>query len=175
MRHFIINKNTIDRSGNLFPRSGMAIIVVLVFATALLVLGSSYIKTLSSTTPVNPILLERMQADFFAQGIAQIALLKFRKFPADFYHAFLYDRAGQGSAQLKAFCGASDTPLQDYKPGGTSIADPVPVTVYSTQYLMSSFKGYNRDTLAIMVNVKVKNVQREYNFTVDASRTRIIP
>jgi len=161
------------------PRSryGMAIVIVLVFTLALLVLGSAYLKTFSTTKPVNPKMLERMQADFFAQGISQIAILKFKRFPADFYHAYIHQQAGLTNitpTPFARFLGGADTPLQDYRPGGTSIGDPVPLATYSTSYNMISYKGYNRDALEINISVRVKDVQQNYVFTVDASRTRLL-
>lgn len=158
-------------------RTGMAIVIVLVFAFTLLVLGSAYLKTFTMSKPVNPKMLERLQADCFAQGISQIAMLKFKRFPADFYHAYIHQRAGltnYNPTPMTHFHGAADTPLQDYRPGGTSIADPVPVATYSTRYNMISYKGYSRDALEINISVTVGDIQQNYLFTVDASRTRIL-
>jgi hypothetical protein len=155
-------------------RDGMAIVIVLVFALALLVLGSAYLRSLSQSQPVNPMLLERLQADFFAQGVAQIALFKFKRYPADFYHAFLFDRAGLGNGPLQDFHGGANTPLQDYRPGGTPIGFPVPIATYSTNFLMTSYRGYNRDALLVNVTVRLNQMTQSYQFTVDASRTRIL-
>jgi len=155
----------------------MAIVIVLVFSFALLVLGSAYLKTFSTTKPVNPKMLDRMQADFFAQGIAQIAILKFKRFPADFYHAYIHQQAGLTNiipTPFARFQGAANTPLQDYRPGGTSIGDPVPIATYSTRFNMISYKGYNRDALEITISVRIKDIQQNYVFTVDASRTRLL-
>ena len=155
----------------------MAIVIVLVFSLTLLVLGSAYIKTFTTTNPVNPKMLERLQADFFAQGIAQIAMLKFKRFPADFYHAYIHAQAGLTNitpTPLARFHGGNNTPLQDYRPGGVSIGAPVPVATYSTIYNMISYKGYNRDALEVRVSVTVGTVQQNYVMTVDASRTRLL-
>ncbi|HEY9071086.1 MAG TPA: hypothetical protein VIV61_12580 [Candidatus Ozemobacteraceae bacterium] len=166
--------NPIRRPG---ANAGMAIVIVLVFAFTLLVLGSAYLKTFSTTKPVNPKMLERLQADCFAQGIAQIAMLKFKRFPADFYHAYIHRRAGLTNIMptpLERFQGAANTPLQDFRPGGVSVGDPVPVATYSTWYNMISYHGYNRDALEINVSVRVGAIQQNYVFTVDASRTRLL-
>lgn len=155
----------------------MAIVIVLVFSLTLLVLGSAYIKTFTTTKPVNPKMLERLQADFFAQGIAQIAMLKFKRLPADFYHAYIHAQAGLTNitpTPLARFHGGNNTPLQDYRPGGVSIGAPVPVATYSTIYNMISYKGYNRDALEVRVSVTVGTVQQNYVMTVDASRTRLL-
>lgn len=141
-------------------RRGMALVVVLVLSLALLVLGGAYMKTVSQTTVVNPLQLKKLQADFLAQGISEIALLKFKKFPADFYHAYVANLCGppastapyivfreQGSGPT------ANTPLRNLQYNGKSIGDPIKVLDYTVDYRMISYKGYDKDGLQINVSV----------------------
>lgn len=160
-------------------RSGMALVVVLVFAMALLILGGTYLQTISQKAPVNPILLEKLQADFFAQGVSQIALLKFKRFPADFYHAYIRHCQGLDSTPFNQFVGSSSSPLQSLEsPTGTPLGAPTSVTGYSTTYSMVSFKGYDNDGLLITVLVTCGSpipVTHEYSFKYSINRFQIIP
>ena len=69
-------------------RRGVAIILVLTFSTVLLVMGGWYIKMNTANRPVNLKVFEHAQADFLAQGLVQLAAMKFKKRPAEFYYAY---------------------------------------------------------------------------------------
>ncbi|MBF0544233.1 MAG: hypothetical protein HQM08_07365 [Candidatus Riflebacteria bacterium] len=68
-------------------KSGMALVVVLGFATALLIFCSSYIDQARKKTIFNPKLLTTIQANFLGQGIAEVAALKVKKLPGPLYYA----------------------------------------------------------------------------------------
>jgi len=74
----------VDRS----RRHGMAIPVVLIFSIALMTIAGVYIRRIGQTKPVNDRLLERLQADFWGQGILQMAILKFKQLPSEFRYAY---------------------------------------------------------------------------------------
>lgn len=158
-------------------KRGMALVIVLAFALAMLTLGTAYMRTFSEARPVNAMIMERLQADYFAQGIQRIALLKYKRFVADFYHAYIYRQAGLTGFvpdPYSCFLGGDNTPLQNFQFGGATIGAPVSVATYSSYYLMTSYKGYNRDGLVIHVTVQVKDFVQNYDFTIDASRTRLL-
>ncbi len=141
-------------------RQGMALVIVLVLTLALLVLGGAYLKTVSQSTVVNPLQLKKLQADFLAQGIAEIALLKYKKFPSDFYHAYVAYLAGPpaNTAPYTVFreqgAGPSaNTPLRNLQYNGKSIGHPVKVLDYTVDYRLVSYKGYDKDGLQINVAV----------------------
>ena len=165
----------------LFSRSGMAIAVVLIFSTVLLMLGGAYIKTISNVQKVNPKLLEQVQADFFGQGISKIALLKFKKYPADFYHAFIFSINNPPVTNVSA--PGTPTPFESFKgaPGSVlqndlSITSPasIPIAFYYTDFKMVTHKAYNKDGLEIIATVSINGIDRGYKTTVEASRTRIL-
>ena len=157
-------------------KSGMALVIVLAISMSLLILGTAYIGTFTQSRKTNTRVLEQLQADFFAQGVAKIAMLKFKKFPADFYHAYKYDVAKKkGTAGLPAlavdplasFHGAVGTVLQK----DANLPAPLKVDSYSTMYRLTTSKDYDRDVIEIEVNVHIGEYVQTYVSTVDASRT----
>lgn len=178
-----------DRRG-IRSRQGMALIIVLVFSLALLVLGTSYMNTISKTTVVNPIQLRRLQADFLAQGIAEIALLKFKKFPADFYHSYVAHITGAPAETepYVVFCEQgtgpdANTPLRNLQYDGQSLGAPVNLLDYTTDYRMLSYKGYDNDGLQITVAVVLDGGTSDAanrltyvsSFTFDITRRLLAP
>ncbi|MBF0544398.1 MAG: hypothetical protein HQM08_08190 [Candidatus Riflebacteria bacterium] len=171
-----------------FTKHGMALVVVLTFSMVILILGTSYIQSFSNYKKNNPIHLERIQADFFAQGISKIALLKFKKFPADFYHAYLYDVASKKDPKnvppkpaptpLQVFHQESLNPVLQ---NNATLSSGIPISMYSTTYELTNTKAYNSDGLLITVTVKMNptneipnGFQQSYQTLVEASRTRIL-
>ena len=78
MEKFVFNSN----------RRAMAILVVICLSTVILVLGTVYMKTYTDSAPVSKLQLDRVQADFFAKGIQNIALLKIKKYPDFFIRSY---------------------------------------------------------------------------------------
>ncbi|NCB47859.1 hypothetical protein EOM81_12710, partial [bacterium] len=70
-------------------RHGMALVIVLTLATAIMVLGVSYLKTIRNQSGRNTIELGAIQADLLAEGITQIAMLKFKEIPGPLYYAYI--------------------------------------------------------------------------------------
>lgn len=155
----------------------MAIVVVLIFATVLLMLGASYLNTLSNVRKTNIHVLRQHQANFLALGLQRIALLKFKKFPADFYHAYFHQVAkNQGVkglsplSPLPTFHEANNSILQNFP----KIADPIGVSSYSIGYRMISHKAYSTDGLEIYTSLRLKDdIERNYKMTLLASRTLV--
>jgi len=177
-------KRTFDYKPKDKARRGIAMMLVLIFSMILLTMGGVYIKTISNVKKTNPKLLEQVQSDFFGQGIARIAVLKFKKYPADFYHAFLRKVAkDKGTPPLPtlspatpepidSFLGAAGTVLQNQ----SGIVSPASMTLdsYSTEYRLITHKAYNKDGLEVSVNMQVNGLTRTYKTTFEASRSRIL-
>lgn len=89
---------------------GMALIIVLVLSMFLLIVAISYIRDNSQNRPINERHFERAQADFLGQGIVQLAAMKFKKRPAEFYYAYRAMRAGLGDAAMRSYLN-NDTTL----------------------------------------------------------------
>ncbi|MFZ2960276.1 MAG: hypothetical protein WA705_25620 [Candidatus Ozemobacteraceae bacterium] len=164
---------------------GMALIIVLAISAALLVMGLSYIQTFSQSRPVNPKVLEKLQADFLAGGLQRIALLKFKRFPEDFYHAYFYQVAWDNPAKRPSLTAYTPLPLQEFKDdpvlqfGISTFASPLVIASYSTNYSLLSHKNYASDSLDITVTVRLaerppdKTATHTYSLKIDASRVRV--
>lgn len=66
-------------------KRGSAIALALVFATVLLIMGLAYSQMTSSAKRQTVQIDERIKLEYLAQGLTEIAILKFQLFPADFY------------------------------------------------------------------------------------------
>ena len=162
----------------------MAIVIVLIFTISLLMLGGTYLGSFKQTKMINLKSIDQMQADYVAQGLLKIATLKFKRFPADFYHAYMHEMARLRGATGAPFVSYSPAPLTVFHTQNAAtcilqnqanLCDPVPVTTYSTNFKLVSTKAYTNDALAITVTVQIGNLVSSYQSNLVASRTRIIP
>ncbi len=127
-------------------RKGMAIIIVLTLATAILLMGLSYIKTFQSQSGRNTIELGAIQADLLAEGITQIAMLKFKEVPGPLYYAYIAHVNGETSDPFNTY--HSDGILNG------SIAAPVNAE-FRTAFQLLPSKMYEDMNIRISVQVKV--------------------
>ena len=74
-----MNNKLINKS-----KKGMAIVIVLCLSAIIMILGTVYIKSYKESSPASKLQLDRIQADFFAKGIQNIAILKIKEYP-DFF------------------------------------------------------------------------------------------
>jgi hypothetical protein len=163
-------------------RRGMAIVIVLVFVMSLMVLGSSYIKNLSNVQPGNTRILDQIQAEFLAQGLHRIAILKFKKYPSDFYHAFIWNIEKRKGSRLQTLSPVAPDPIDSFHGPMNSILQnwngiigscSIPLLSYSTTYRMISHKPYSRDGVEVYINLAVGKFSKEYKATFDVTRTRM--
>lgn len=75
-------------------RKGMALVMVLVFATLLALGALAFSKMFQQSRPQNQVIDERVKIDFLAQGYVERALLKYQLFPADYYAAAIAHKKG---------------------------------------------------------------------------------
>lgn len=81
---------------NKSKRSGMALLIVMIFATSLLIFAGAYLSSFSNQSNQNNIELGAIQADLLSEGITQIAMLKIKELPAPLYYAALCKKAPEG-------------------------------------------------------------------------------
>jgi len=161
----------------------MALVIVLGIAAALLVMGSSYLSTFSQSRPVNLKILEKVQADLLATGLQKIALLKFKRFPEDFYHACFYQFAWDDPVKRTTLFPYDPLPLDVFQGdlvlqnGIPDLISPLSVNMYSTTYRLLSHKAYTRDSVEIVINLQMTNTSpvHAYSLKVDASRIPVNP
>ncbi|MDN5280530.1 MAG: hypothetical protein PWR01_4495 [Clostridiales bacterium] len=163
-------------------RKGMAIVIVLSLSMFLLVLGLSYLRSVSQVSRSNPHRLKQVQAEFFARGIQKLAVLKFKALPADFYHAFRYKIEDEKTPRNKDLPVFSPAPMQDFVgaagtvlQGEEDLSDPIPILNYTTEYRVNSSKKFDHDMIDIIVNVAMQDFSQSYRVTYDASRSLVLP
>lgn len=158
-------------------RRGMALVIVLVLCTALLSVGLWFLSGFRHRTAINPALFERIQMDFFAQGILQAAMLKFKKMPSEFYYAFrarsinpaylnLYLCKNNSSEDVPCLSGTMTLPTSSF------IGKAVSVT-YSTDFEMVYNQLYNQDGIVIRVSTQTGGHTRQVSHTINVSRQRL--
>lgn len=162
----------------------MAILIVLIFTVSLLLLGTTYLGTFRQTKAVDLKSIDQVQADYIAQGLLKIATLKFKRFPADFYYAYMHEMARLRGATGAPFTTYNPTPLQLYHTQNaatcilqnqTGLCSPIAVATYSTTYRLISTKAFTNDALEIGVTVQIGSLVSTYRSNLLASRTRLIP
>ncbi|KAF1081793.1 MAG: hypothetical protein GQF41_1433 [Candidatus Rifleibacterium amylolyticum] len=127
---------------------GMALIIVLVLSMFLLIVAISYIRDNSQNRPINERHFERAQADFLGQGIVQLAAMKFKKRPAEFYYAYRAMRAGLGDAAMRSYLN-NDTTLNG------EFNDSVNQRYrFATQMQLITNQLYQTDGIRIVVTVE---------------------
>ncbi|GAB4278173.1 MAG: hypothetical protein Kow0029_21360 [Candidatus Rifleibacteriota bacterium] len=156
-------KQNVARSNG---KRGMALIIVLTLATAILILGVSYINTIRNQAGRNTIELGAVQADLLAEGITQIAMLKFKEIPGSLYYAYIANVKGTTTAPFKTY--ESDAILNG------KMTKPFNAD-YRTSYRLLSSKMYQDMNVKITVVVNVtrpdgRNYQRIIERTVSGER-----
>lgn len=151
-------------------RKGMTIPLVLVLSFALLVLGGAYFNMMRGQKPVNEKVFERSQADFLAQGLVELAALKFKKRPAEFYYAYRARQAGVNSG-----------PFTNYVPwdptlNGTFSDSKGQVYDYATDWELVTNKAFEVDGIRVTVTVTQRSpigaieIVRTLSHTIQANR-----
>ncbi|HAE38426.1 MAG TPA: hypothetical protein DCG57_07280 [Candidatus Riflebacteria bacterium] len=69
-------------------RRGTAVVIALVFAILLLQMGVIYTSILRTSKTQTSRIDERSRVEFLANGLIELALLKFRFLPSDFYASY---------------------------------------------------------------------------------------
>lgn len=129
-------------------KKGMALVLVLILSIFLLVLGSTYIRVNSSNRPINRMHFERLQADFLGQGIVQLAAMKLKKRPAEFYFAYLANKANNTiTAPINSYL-QSDPTLN-----GTFTDKNGKKYDYSTQIELITNNKFTNDGIRITITV----------------------
>ncbi len=127
-------------------KQGMAVVIVLTLATAILILGTAFLKTIRNQGGRNTIELGAIQADLLAEGITQIAMLKFKEIPGPLYYAYVAKVQGQ-----------TDEPLKEYHKDQVLAGEfKTPFSAnFQTTYQLLPSKMYDDMNIKISVVVKV--------------------
>ncbi len=127
---------------------GIALVIVLAMSMFLLVIAIAYIRANAQNRPINERHFERAQADFLGQGIVQLAAMKFKKRPAEFYYAYRAMRAGLGDAAMRSYLNNDNTL------NGEFVDQVNRRYVFSTQMQLITNQLYQTDGIRILVTVE---------------------
>ncbi len=146
-------------------RKGIAVVIVLVLTTMLLALAGSYIQRSRTASPINGKVLERVQADFWGQGIAQLALLKFKQLPSDFYFAYNFSVRDKRLAVPDPWSTFLLSPLQGHR------NTPFPLD-YTTNCRILGQTRYKTDSIEFEVILEGENLRRSVKQTINSTRIK---
>lgn len=145
-------------------RNGSAIAIAIVFSVVLLQLALVYSKQVSNTTASTQQIDERVRLQYLADGIAQIALLKFQKFPSDFYSAWEYKAVNKEQFEsftvnadefkAEAFSNDKDQPSSILSKGGQ-----IKAALLSMNLETTSDQKWEQEILTIRTEAKYNNIR----------------
>ncbi len=162
-------------------KNGMAIVIVLCIASVVLVLGTVYVKHYSQTAPEAKLQYDRIQADFFAKGIQNIALFKIKKYPDFFirsYRQYIYWKRTQTESDLPKLDAQQTTspmPYEAFMGNGSGrkegilqgeytsdFVEPLEGPIYTTDISLISSKDFQTESIEISVDMQL-NENRPVN------------
>ncbi|MFZ5950462.1 MAG: hypothetical protein ACOYXC_07140 [Candidatus Rifleibacteriota bacterium] len=95
-------------------RNGMALILALVFAVVLLQMAIAY-SSMTKTTKVQTVQIdERIKLDYLAQGLTELALLKFQLYPGDYYACWEAFKLGNANYLNEFTIGANEFTIANF-------------------------------------------------------------
>ncbi len=145
-------------------RRGTAIVLALVFAVILLQFAIAYSGLLGQSRPQTEIIDERVRLNYLSKGLTEIALLKFQKFPTDFYNC--WKAQASTSKNLNSFWLDKTGPLarftiaapefKEYEKNGftesRSSFNVMPIRLKLTEMRLMTSNQWNIEALQIKAN-----------------------
>ncbi len=137
-------------------KKGMAIVIVLLFSSILLAYGSIMMRQHQDAAPVSKVQLDRIQADFFAKGIQNIALFKIKKFPDFFlrsYRKYALGVRNNNTAFKTPF--TSNFMIDDiFGRAGSKYWTPLKLDHYNVEIRLLNSEDFNNETIEVSVEVQ---------------------
>ena len=137
-------------------------------------LGTIYVKHYSQTAPEAKLQYDRIQADFLAKGIQNIALFKIKKYPDFFirsYRQYVYWKRTQtesGLPKLDAEQATLPMPYEYFLGNGsglkegilmgdytTDFIEPLKNPIYATDISLISSKDFQTESIQISVDLQL--------------------
>ena len=142
-------------------RRGTAIVLALVFAMILLQFAIAYSGLIGQSRPQTEIIDERVRLNYLSKGLTEIALLKFQKFPSDFYNCW---KAQASSSKSLNFWLDTTGPLARF-----TIAAPE-FNEYAVDGFTESKSSFNE--MPIRVNLTEMRLMTSNQWNVEALQHR---
>lgn len=162
----------------------MAIVTVLCIAAIIIALGTVYVQIYSQTAPAAKLQYDRIQADFLAKGIQNIALYKIKKYPDFFIRAYrqhIYWKRTQTEPslpKLDAMQTALPMPFESFLGNKAGILmgdytsdfiEPLGNPVYTTDISLISSKDFRTESIEISIDLKLSENRSVNNYKVVVS------
>lgn len=130
-------------------RQGIALVFALVFAVVLLQFAIAYSGLVRQSRPQTDKIDERVRLHYLANGLAEIALLKYQKFPADFYYCWSYASETATTGPLKAFTvDAPEFKIENFMSSSSSF-NSEPITIKITDMKLLTNNPWKTEALEI--------------------------
>ena len=155
--------------------------IVLALSAIILMLGSVYIKNYTDSSPATKLQIDRIQADFFAKGIQNIALFKIRKYQDFFlkaYRQYIYGKRAMTDNTLVKLSAEQENqqPFESFL--GTqngnyvglfnnymdnSFISPLKIATYSVDISLLNSLDFQNESIAVTVYVKLQGDEKPIN------------
>lgn len=169
-------------------KNGMAIVTVLCIAAIILALGSIYVKIFTNTAPAAKLQYDRIQADFLAKGIQNIAVYKIKKYPDFFirsYRQYIYwqrTKTEPSLPKLDAKQTQLPMPYESFLGKGSGLKEgilmgdytkdfiePLENPTYTTDISLISSKDFQTESIEISVDLKLSDNRPVNNYKIVVS------
>jgi len=149
---------------------GTALVLALVFAVVLLQLALAYSSMTRNTMPQTVQIDERIKLDHLAQGINELAVLKFQLFQADYYAA--WEAAGLGNRQfLNDFTiNAPEFTINNFTVSSSSF-NAAPIGMQLASMALVTDNRWRNEALYIR---SIAEYEDQFNRTVSRDAVRIL-
>lgn len=150
-------------------RSGMALILALVFSTILLQMAIAYSSMTKNSKPQTIQIDERIKLDYLAQGITELALLKFQLYPGDYYACWEAHKLGFDD-NLNTFTGAGEFTIANFT-GSKSSFNNQAIGIQLASMAIITDNKWKKDVLFIQA---VAGYSDQYGRNISKDAIRII-
>ena len=154
-------------------KSGSAIPIVLIFATLMFTMGLAYSKmTQSSKIQTNQI-NERIKLDYAIESMAELALLKYQLYPADFYACEELKSQGNSSFYetfIESKVTGNDAPFWTNDSHAVSSFSNAPVHCELVSMQLFTNQKWGKEALKVEVHAVYDDI---YHKTIDKTGTRV--
>lgn len=152
-------------------KKGTAIILALVAGTVLLQLAVIFTMQVRNSRPQTDLIDERVRLQFLANGLTEVALLKFQKYPADFYNCWRYREEDAGPL-LNYTTRANEFSLltADDQPNSSFNQNPIAIELATMTLATSDDQHWRTEVLLIRTEATYDS-RRGRTLTSDSVRT----
>jgi hypothetical protein len=153
-------------------KSGMALILALVFAVVLLQMALAYSSMTTSSKPQTVQIDERIKLDYLAKGLTEIALLKFQLYPGDFYACWEAAEKGDDTwlKQFTTASSATEFTIDNFTESSSSFNNQ-PIGIQLASMALYTDNKWDKEALFIQAGAEYTD---QYGRNISKSAIRIV-